>query len=88
MIPGKSYFIPEITEILIAAGYYTSRQRYRYRRLASVHRSRRQPRDLPEAVLTPSERAAAQVEGWILGVPGLIREPVRDHDGILGQTRH
>jgi hypothetical protein len=24
--------------------------------------------------LRPSERARAQVEGWILGVPGLIRE--------------
>jgi hypothetical protein len=26
--------------------------------------------------LTPSERTVAQVEGWILGVPGLILEPV------------
>jgi hypothetical protein len=28
--------------------------------------------------LSPAERAVAQVEGWILGVPGLIREPIRD----------
>ena len=26
--------------------------------------------------LSPTERTLAQVEGWILGVPGLIREPV------------
>jgi hypothetical protein len=27
--------------------------------------------------LSPPERMLAQVEGWILGVPGLIREPVQ-----------
>jgi hypothetical protein len=27
--------------------------------------------------LSPPERTLAQVEGWILGVPGLIREPVQ-----------
>jgi hypothetical protein len=31
-------------------------------------------------VLTPSERTVAQVEGWILGVPGLAREPVWNRD--------
>jgi hypothetical protein len=31
--------------------------------------------------LTPSERTVAQVEGWILGVPGLIREGVWDRGG-------
>jgi hypothetical protein len=35
-------------------------------------------------VLTPPERTVAQVEGWILGVQGLIREPILDQD----QTRH
>jgi hypothetical protein len=30
-------------------------------------------------VLTPSERTVAHVEGWMLGVPGSIREPVLDH---------
>jgi hypothetical protein len=35
-------------------------------------------------VLTPSDHAVAQVEGWILGVPGLIREP----DGIHSHARH
>jgi hypothetical protein len=28
--------------------------------------------------LSPAERTVAQVEGWTLGAPGLIREPVRD----------
>jgi hypothetical protein len=28
--------------------------------------------------LSPAERTVAQVEGWILGVPGLVREPIRD----------
>jgi hypothetical protein len=39
-------------------------------------------------ILTPSERTVAQVEGWILGVPALIRSNFRliresgvDHDG-------
>jgi hypothetical protein len=27
--------------------------------------------------LSPPERTLAQVEGWILGVPGLIRQPVQ-----------
>jgi len=31
--------------------------------------------------LTPPERAVAQVEGWILGVPGLIRAGKRG-DGL------
>ncbi len=39
-------------------------------------------------VLTPSERAVAQVEGWILGVPGSIQEPVLDHAEMLPQPRH
>ena len=30
--------------------------------------------------LPPSERAVAQVEGWILGVPGLIRTPGEGKD--------
>jgi hypothetical protein len=34
----------------------------------------------PQADLTPPERAVAQVEGWILGVPGLIRERDLDHE--------
>ena len=32
--------------------------------------------------LTPPERTLAQVEGWILGVPGLIREHDLDREGI------
>jgi hypothetical protein len=32
--------------------------------------------------LSPRERVVAQVEGWILGVPGLIRAPALKHDGI------
>jgi len=39
-------------------------------------------------VLTPSERTVAHVEGWILGVPGSIREPGLDHDGIQSDARH
>jgi hypothetical protein len=39
-------------------------------------------------VLTPSERTVAQVEGWILGVPGSIREPGLDHDRIQSDARH
>ena len=31
--------------------------------------------------LTPSERTVALAEGWILGVPGLIREGQGDHAG-------
>jgi len=38
-------------------------------------------------VLTPPERTVAQVEGWILGVPGLNRESVLDHE-VPSQTRH
>jgi hypothetical protein len=29
----------------------------------------------------------AQVEDWILGVPGLIHEPVWDYEEIKGETR-
>jgi len=36
--------------------------------------------------LTPPERAIAQVEGWILGVPGLIRTPARHRDRMQSQT--
>jgi hypothetical protein len=39
-------------------------------------------------VLMPSDRTLAQVEGWILGVPGSIQEPVLDHAEKLSQTRH
>jgi len=38
--------------------------------------------------LTPPERVVAEVEGWILGVPGLICDPVRDHEGIQSHARH
>ena len=38
--------------------------------------------------LTPPERAVAQVEGWILGVPGLVRERGLDHHGIQSRVRH
>jgi len=38
--------------------------------------------------LTPPERAVAQVEGWILGVPGLIREHDLDREGIQSHARH
>ena len=38
--------------------------------------------------LTPPECSVAQVEGWILGVLGFIREPVRDRGGIQGHARH
>jgi hypothetical protein len=34
--------------------------------------------------LTPSEQSVAQVEGWILGVPGLVREPVLDGESRAG----
>ena len=33
--------------------------------------------------LSPPERAVAQVGGWILGVPGLIREGQGDHAGTV-----
>ncbi len=38
--------------------------------------------------LTPPERAVAQVEGWILSVPGLIRTPERDRERMRSRTRH
>ena len=38
--------------------------------------------------LTPPERAVAQVEGWILGVPGLIRERDLDSEGIKSHSVH
>jgi hypothetical protein len=38
--------------------------------------------------LSPPELTLAQVEGWILGVPGLIREPVLDRGGIPSHARH
>jgi hypothetical protein len=37
--------------------------------------------------LTPPERVVVQVEGWILGVPGLIRSDV-DRKGIDSHTVH
>ncbi len=33
--------------------------------------------------LSPPERTVAQAEGWILGVPGLIREGQFDHAGTV-----
>jgi hypothetical protein len=36
--------------------------------------------------LTPPERTLAQVEGWILGVPGLILMPVRDGGGMQSRA--
>jgi hypothetical protein len=39
-------------------------------------------------VLTPSERAVAQVEGWILGVAGSALKPVLDLPEMLSRTRH
>ena len=42
--------------------------------------------DKPE--LTPPERTVARVEGWILGVPGLIRERDLDCEGIISPTVH
>jgi hypothetical protein len=39
-------------------------------------------------VLTPSERTAAQVEGWILGVPGSIPEPGLDRARVQSHARH
>jgi hypothetical protein len=38
--------------------------------------------------LTPPERTLAQVEGWILGVPGLIRDPVPNEARIQSHERH
>ena len=37
--------------------------------------------------LTPQESEVAQVEGWILGVPGLIRSDL-DRKGIDSHTVH
>jgi hypothetical protein len=38
--------------------------------------------------LTPPERAVAQVEGWILGAPGLIRERNLASEGVRSHTVH
>ena len=38
--------------------------------------------------LTPPEHAVVQVEGWILGVPGLIRERDLDSEGIKSHSVH
>jgi hypothetical protein len=38
--------------------------------------------------LTPPERVVTQVEGWILGVPGLIRERDLDHERIRSHALH
>ncbi len=43
---------------------------------------------LLEPDLTPYERAVAQVEGWILGIPGLIREPAWDRGEMRSHSRH
>jgi hypothetical protein len=33
--------------------------------------------------LTPPELTLAKVEGWILGIPGMVRERDLDREGIL-----
>ena len=38
--------------------------------------------------LTPNEREVVQVEGWILGLPGLIGERDLDCEGIKSHARH
>lgn len=38
--------------------------------------------------LSPTERSVAQVEGWILGVPGLIREPISNFVGFQSNAQH
>ena len=38
--------------------------------------------------LTPPQRTVAQVEGWILGVPGLIRERDLDSERLRSHTVH
>lgn len=38
--------------------------------------------------LSPPERTLAQVEGWILGVPGLIRERDLDRERIPSRELH
>ena len=38
--------------------------------------------------LQPAERALAEVEGWILGVPGVIRKSAREGHSSSGHTRH
>jgi len=38
--------------------------------------------------LSSPERTLAQLEGWILGVPGLIREPDLSHEGIQSRALH
>jgi hypothetical protein len=38
--------------------------------------------------LAPAERTVAQVEGWILGVPGLARGTYVDHEGMRSHARH
>jgi hypothetical protein len=37
--------------------------------------------------LLPGERAVAQVEGWILGVPGLIRAAGEREDSSISVSR-
>ena len=41
-----------------------------------------------EPELTRSEHTVAKVEGWILGVPGLIRERDLDSQGIKSHSVH
>ena len=38
--------------------------------------------------LTPPERTLAQVEGWILGVPGLVSGTLEDHEEMRSHARH
>jgi hypothetical protein len=60
---GEPFLLADISEILTACDSPTALNRYRDGTLAGFLK--------PD--LSPAERAVAQVEGWILGVPGLIR---------------
>lgn len=42
----------------------------------------------PNPDLSPPERTLAQVEGWILGVPGLIRGHDFHREGIQSRELH
>ncbi len=52
-------------------------RRLQHRRLAFARRPRRSPFGVPPPRSVAARTHAAQVEGWILGVPGLIRSAAR-----------
>ena len=59
----------------------------RWKKLSRADRDRSLAAFLNRGLLPP-ERTLARVEGWILGVPGLIQNSILDRSGIQSDARH